>query len=468
MHRGYRATFVCVVAAVVLVALVPSASATAPGISVVFKGNGTYFVHQYVNGTNNGGCTLNTNDTFTLNWETDYMVAEPNPPDTRAAGSVPGKLTIGPGTFDLTGDATGGINCSSTVPTNCHGTLPVASSPPTMKYGIGAGDDTFNPQSFTLTSGGTPKCEGQQDQSESGLVNNDIRVYLDYVTASMMDALVHAPDTTVRASGASATVSNAGTPPSDCSSYLAPFYSPAQYSCNQTLSWTGTVRSSPVNPCANSQRACVDPQQKQSAATAAAGYKSAASTTQESYKGLNCGPGPGYTMLDKGNETGFACAALGTAMAYEVGMARYEQQIADDPPSQSYKKIASTQPPKVPMLGGPNTKDINQFDKDLAYSDVLSGAMIASVERAWGALDAKDESALKSQNKAAIADAQLATKTLEAAAALLPKAISQVGSIHERGYEKIHSFLVANKTALTTDAKDAEAIFTSFDAQKIA
>ncbi len=108
--------FVGVVAAVALVALVPRASAAAPGISVVFKGTGTYFVHQYVNGTNNGGCTLNTNDTFTLNWETDYTVAEPNPPETRVAGTVPGKVTVGPGTFALTGDATGGINCSTTVP----------------------------------------------------------------------------------------------------------------------------------------------------------------------------------------------------------------------------------------------------------------------------------------------------------------------------------------------------------------
>ncbi len=336
-----------------------------------------------------------------------------------------------------------------------------------MTYGIGQGDDTFNPQSFSLTYGGTPKCEGQQDQSEGGLVNNDIRVYVNYVKASMMDALVHAADTLVRSGGLNATVSNTGSPPSDCSSLLAPFYSPAQYSCSQTLSWTGTVHSSPVNPCANSQRACVDPQQKQAAATAAAGYKSAATTTQESYKGLNCGPGPGYTMLDKGNETGFACATLGVTYAYQKGMASAEQETADDHPAKNYKTIASTKPPKVPLLKGPDTKAVNQFDQDLAYSRVLAGAMITSVERAWGALDAKDESALKAQNKAALADAQLATKTLKAAVALLPTAISQVGSIHERGYERIHSFLVASKPGLTTDAKDAEAIFTSFDAQHI-
>jgi hypothetical protein len=459
--------FVGVVAAVALAALVPRASAAAPGISVVFKGTGTYFVHQYVNGTNNGGCTLTTNDTFTLTWETDYTVSEPNPPDTRVAGTVPGKVTVGPGTFALTGDATGGDNCSTTVPTDCHGTLPTASSAPTMTYGVGQGEDTFNPQSFSLPSGGTPKCDGQQDQSESGLVNNDIRVYVNYVKASMMDALVHAADTLVRSSGLSATVSNAGSPPGDCSSYLAPFYSPAQYTCSQTLSWTGTVHTSLVNPCVNSQRACVDPQQKQAAATAAAGYKSAVGTTQESYKGLNCGPGPGYTMLDKGNETGFACAAIGVMLAYQKGMASAEQQTANDPPAKNYKTIASTKPPKVPLLKGPDITAVNQFDQDLAYSRVLASATITSVERAWGADDAKDESALKAQNKAALADAELATKTLKAAIALLPTAISRVGSIHEKGYEKIHSFLVASKAGVTTDAKDAEAIFTSFDAQHI-
>jgi hypothetical protein len=96
---------------------------------------------------------------------------------------------------------------------------------------------------------------------------------------------------------------------------------------------------------------------------------------------------------------------------------------------------------------------------------VLSVAIVTSIDRATGALDANNTSALRNENKAALTDARLAAQALHAAVALLPRAINQLGAVHERGTKALRSFLLSIGSSLTTDADGAQSIFNAFAAQ---
>jgi hypothetical protein len=49
--------------------------------------------------------------------------------------------------------------------------------------------------------------------------------------------------------------------------------------------------------------------------------------------------------------------------------------------------------------------------------------------------------------------------------ALLPNAISQIGKVHERGYEAVRKLLMTIKPKLISDAASAQSLFASFAAQ---
>jgi hypothetical protein len=208
---------------------------------------------------------------------------------------------------------------------------------------------------------------------------------------------------------------------------------------------------------------CVDPAQKQQAQSDAAGYNSAQRTAKESYKGLGCGPGP-ISNFD-GNDVAYACAAAGVAINYDAQMANQAQAIADDPPDPNYDSIASTHPPKITVLRGRDTQMVDKLLEDLTLARVLAAAVVTSLDRASGAFDANDSSAVTVQNAAALGDATRAASTLGGAVAILPKAISQVGKVHERGYEALRKFLTAIRPKLISDAVSARSLFTSFAAQ---
>ncbi|MGO9753121.1 MAG: hypothetical protein ACLP8S_00810 [Solirubrobacteraceae bacterium] len=447
-----------VVGALGLFASGGSSAAPPESLTVVFTGSGTYTVAQLIDATAEGGCTLNTSDTFNLSWQTKFTIPLTTQAGVRVAGTATGSLAAGPGSFALTGSATSGNNCSQVVPETCPGLLPAIGSP-TMKYGVGFGQDSFAPQAFSLDGSSPPVCAG----GEGPLVTDDMAVFVNFVPANLLGSPVSISDAALRAGPQTVNVSQASSPPSDCSSLLKIRYPVVNYTCTESLQWSGTVTASVSNPCTNSPKVCVDPAQKQQAQSDAAGYNSAQRTAKQAYQGLGCGPGP--TSNFDGNDVAYACAAAGVAINYDAQMANQAQAIADDPPDSNYNSIASTHPPKITLLHGRDTQKVDKLLEDLTLARVLAAAVVTSLDRASGAFDANDSSAVTAQNAAALADATRAASTLGAAVALLPNAISQIGKVHERGYEAVRKLLVTIKPKLISDAASAQSLFASFAAQ---
>jgi len=94
---------------------------------------------------------------------------------------------------------------------------------------------------------------------------------------------------------------------------------------------------------------------------------------------------------------------------YDDQMANQEQAIANDPPRSHFNVIASTRAPKITLLHGNGTQDVDKLLKDVTLARVLSTAVVTSIDRASGALAANDTSAVTAQNRLALAGATLAS-----------------------------------------------------------
>ena len=133
--------------AVALALLASVASGGTPPSKLVyltFKGSGTYTLHYFISGKQNGGCTEDGGVTYHLRWTERSIYGEGKGGDSVTSGYLSTSVA-GPGSFSGKWTVTGGENCSTTEKPTCETYLRLGHPLPMLKFDVSASDgsDTF-------------------------------------------------------------------------------------------------------------------------------------------------------------------------------------------------------------------------------------------------------------------------------------------------------------------------------------
>jgi hypothetical protein len=161
---------------------------------------------------------------------------------------------------------------------------------------------------------------------------------------------------------------------------------------------------------------CIDDKQKEEAAKEASEYKKA-----EEYAANGIKATCKATSVDNVKETGGACLVMAIKDGYDSHMQGKDEAIADDPPDPRFRRVIRAHVASL-KLPSSTPGPVRKLLADEQRATALSGVLATTINRANSALAAGDASALRRQDRAALADARRLAKLFGAQPKLMKRA----------------------------------------------
>jgi hypothetical protein len=165
---------------------------------------------------------------------------------------------------------------------------------------------------------------------------------------------------------------------------------------------------------------CVGSNAKMKAKLASLEYERAAAQAHETIEGLDC------SHSGASNEVTFACAGAELLLSYDKSQAAKQLEISNDPPDPNFAVLARPKKPLVRRLPGRRFGAFNVFAGELAKIRALQSALVTSVDRESGAIEAGNAAGARKQASAIGRYANRIAKGARDAAKLAPRASAEL------------------------------------------
>jgi Calx-beta domain len=165
---------------------------------------------------------------------------------------------------------------------------------------------------------------------------------------------------------------------------------------------------------------CVTSNAKAKAKAASLEYERAAAQAHETIEGLEC------SHSGSSNEVTFACAGAQLLLSYDNGQAAKQGEIAADPPDRNFGVLARPKRARARRLPGRRFKAFNAFAGELVKIGALQRALVSSVDRQSGAIEAGNVADARKQAAAIGRYAHLIARRARKAAKLAPQASAEL------------------------------------------